>query len=79
MNEEFIDNIITNLNTANITIDNFYLDCNSIIYDTIKDIPYLNNIDFERELILAVCNKIEYYISIINPTEIAYIAFDGEL
>ena len=71
------NNIITNLNTANITIDNFYLDCNSIIYDTIKDIPYLNNIDFERELILAVCNKIEYYISIINPTEIAYIAFDG--
>ena len=45
------NNIITNLNTANITIDNFYLDCNSIIYDTIKDIPYLNNIDFERELI----------------------------
>ena len=71
------NNIITNLNSRNITIDNFYLDCNSIIYDTIKDIPYLNNIDFERELILEVCNKIEYYISVINPTEIAYIAFDG--
>ncbi len=71
------NNIITNLNTENIPIDNFYLDCNSIIYDTIKDIPYLNNIDFERKLILSVCNKIEYYISVINPIELAFIAFDG--
>ena len=61
-----------------IKINNLYLDCNSIIYDSvrlIKDIK--DNNKFENKLVLIVCEKIEYYIKTIKPTSKVFIAFDG--
>jgi len=57
-------------------IDNFYLDCNSIIYDIIHttDAEKLSNIDL---ILQAVCQKIDAYIHLIKPTKNIYIAFDG--
>ena len=69
--------IIRKYNT-NLCIHNLYLDCNSIIYDiarTIKDAKH--DKDFENKLIKAVCEKIVYYINIIQPKNRVFIAFDG--
>ena len=63
------------------SIDNLYLDSNSIIYDSyrimIEEHNHLNKIKFENKLISIICNKIENYINIIKPTFCIYIAFDG--
>ena len=63
------------------SIDNLYLDSNSIIYDSyrimIEEHNHLNKIKFENKLISIICNKIETYINIIKPTFCIYIAFDG--
>jgi len=59
-------------------IDNLFLDSNSIIYDCLRDIDYNNNDnEYERNLINVVCNKIEYYIQQLSPSNIVYISFDG--
>ena len=59
--------------------NNLFLDSNSIIYDSMREIEYKNNDNntFERNLISAVCKKIEDYIQQISPNELVYIAFDG--
>ena len=59
--------------------NNLFLDSNSIIYDSMRDIEYKHNDNntFERNLISAVCKKIEDYIQQISPNELVYIAFDG--
>jgi 5'-3' exonuclease len=60
-------------------IDNFYLDCNSIIYDAYYNLDKkLYKIeDIENMIMKNVCNKIVNYIEIISPTKKIYIAFDG--
>jgi len=63
-------------------INNFYLDSNSIIYDILKTMSELKLEEsdlekFEELLINNICIKIEYYISLINPSDIVFIAFDG--
>jgi len=58
-------------------INNLYLDSNSIIYDVARTISYKNDIQFEDELLAAICKKIQYYIQIISPNEKVLIAFDG--
>jgi len=58
-------------------IDNLYLDSNSIIYDAIHTLDNQDSCDFEERLIKAVCDKIEFYIRKINPTQRIFIAFDG--
>ena len=55
------------------TIDNFYLDSNSIIYDVIHSNSGLNN----NEIYELVCKKILYYASLVNPTNVLFIALDG--
>ena len=58
--------------------DNLYMDCNSIIYDSIqKIIEYENIADFEKKLINNVILSIEIYIQKINPINTVFIAFDG--
>ena len=47
-------------------LDNLYLDSNSIIYDCMNHIDYINDNDFEDKLITAVCEKIQYYINFLN-------------
>lgn len=65
------------------TIHNLYLDSNSIIYDTIRTIPYVvdgktrTNADYEEELIQKVCQTINEYCTFIQPTQEVYICFDG--
>jgi len=58
-----------------------YMDCNSIIYDTYHSIKsqYIGTPieKFEDELIKNVIIKIIYYINIIKPKNVLYIAFDG--
>ena len=56
--------------------NNLYMDCNSIIYDAVRDIEPLI-INFEMKLINAVIQVIENYIKLISPSNTIYIAFDG--
>lgn len=68
--------IISKLESLNF-IDNLYLDCNSIIYDSLDFKVYENKSQFENYIIKNVINKIENIINIINPSENIFIAFDG--
>lgn len=79
-------NIISKLNSinnqnyspeSNKIINNLYLDCNSIIYDSLRDIEFIDISIYERDIIKIVCQKIENYINIIKPTDNIFIAFDG--
>jgi 5'-3' exonuclease len=61
-----------------IQIDNFYLDSNSIIYDAIKNNAYKKgDTAFESKVIQWICDKLLYYINLINPGKKVLIAFDG--
>jgi hypothetical protein len=56
------------------------MDCNSLIYDAVKNNPTYEkckNKEYERELINAVCNKIDYYVGLLQPRDRVFIAFDG--
>jgi 5'-3' exonuclease len=69
------------LNKFPINVNNFYLDCNSIIFDVIRKINF-NEITTNEEsqhtiIINKIFTAIDEYISIINPTHIVFIAFDG--
>ena len=71
--------IIKQIKSNSLKFDNFYLDSNSIVYDSLRKIKYnceLNK-EFEQELIYSVCLKIDEYIQIINPRNRVFIAFDG--
>ena len=62
------------------SINNFYLDSNSIIYDCLRDISNNydgNNNKFENLLIKSVIKKLDMYIKFINPIDKTMIAFDG--
>jgi 5'-3' exonuclease len=56
-----------------------FLDSNSIIYDIIRGQTYTpdNAAKFEKECIKEICKQIKYYISLIKPTKLTYVAFDG--
>lgn len=61
-----------------INIDNFYLDSNSIIYDAIKTNIYKKgDITYESKIIKWICEKLLFYINLINPKKKVLIAFDG--
>lgn len=60
------------------SIDNFYLDSNSIIYDSIKTIETYKSLnDFENQLIQKVIKSINTLIYHINPRKKIFITFDG--
>lgn len=70
--------IIKQLQYSALKIDNFYLDCNSIIYDTIVKIDFKTIKEDETELICKnVFFKIDEYVNVIKPTQNLFIAFDG--
>jgi 5'-3' exonuclease len=61
-------------------VNNLYMDCNSLIYDAVKNNPTYDkgkSTEYEKELIRMVCSKIDYYVSLLNPKTRVFIAFDG--
>ena len=58
-------------------IHNFYLDCNSIIYDIVRTVEFANIDQYEKSVIDEVCKRIDHYIATIKPRGNIYIAFDG--
>jgi len=76
-------NIIRNLkyfvSDGNFRFDHLYMDCNSIIYDSVRLVENNNSNahNIEEEIIATVISKIKTYIDFINPTETVFIAFDG--
>ncbi len=72
-------NIIRNLyfhrNVNHTQFTSLYMDCNSIIYDSIRHIDPCDT--FESKIIDHVIAKIKEYVHLIQPSHILYIAFDG--
>ena len=69
------------LNKFPINVNNFYLDCNSIIFDVIRKINFNEITTKEDEQHTIIIHKIfaaiDEYISILKPTHNVLIAFDG--
>jgi 5'-3' exonuclease len=72
-------NMIIKFNVNTMQINNFYLDCNSIIYECIRYINFTELLekDFISTIINSVCLKINEYIQDLKPNGIILIAFDG--
>jgi len=77
---------LSNLKNDEINFEHLYMDCNSIIYDSVhlleklideKKVLYENNSDFEELVIKKTIEKIYYYIDFIKPEKTIFIAFDG--
>ena len=61
-------------------INNLYMDCNSLIYDAVKNNPTYDkgkNKEYEKEIIRMVCSKIDFYVNTLKPISRVFIAFDG--
>ena len=69
--------ILKKFDNKSYNFDNLYMDCNSIIYDSLRLIEFKDNESFEKELINLTCEKINKYIEIIKPKNKILIAFDG--
>ena len=71
-------NIIKKLSANPIKVNNLYMDCNSIIYDVVRNIDFTKLIESDVDTIIkALCSKIDEYIHQLNPNNTIYIAFDG--
>jgi len=80
-------NIVRSLNyfiTKNLLFHHLYMDCNSIIYDSVYGLESdIQNgkceppLDFEDAVIISVIDKINMYIQLIKPAHTVFIAFDG--
>ena len=71
-------NIIKKLSANTIKVDNLYLDCNSIIYDSVHNIDFTKLVESDIDTIIrAVLNKIDEYIIELKPINNIFIAFDG--
>jgi len=61
-------------------VNNLYMDCNSLIYDAVKNNPTYDkgkNNEYEKEIISMVCSKIDFYVNTLKPISRVFIAFDG--
>ncbi|MCJ7801116.1 MAG: hypothetical protein MUP82_02020 [Candidatus Marinimicrobia bacterium] len=71
-------NIIKKLSSNVFVVNNLYMDCNSIIYDVVRNIDFTKIIESDVEAIIrALCFKIDEYIQVLKPTSTIFIAFDG--
>jgi 5'-3' exonuclease len=61
----------------NIKFDRLYMDCNSILYDSYREIKSNVREIVEEQLLRITIEKIEYYIDKIRPSNTIFIAFDG--
>ena len=75
--------IIRKKSKINAKFTSLYMDCNSIIYDCVRELEFELELmekvrgNFDNAVIDGVILKIEHYIETIQPTNILYIAFDG--
>ena len=70
--------LVKKLSNNTMTVNNLYLDCNSIIYDAVHNIDFTKLIISDIDTIInTVCCKIDEYIFQLKPNNIVYIAFDG--
>tara|TARA_B110001452_G_scaffold206981_1_gene177120 strand:- start:690 stop:2276 length:1587 start_codon:yes stop_codon:yes gene_type:complete len=69
-------NIINKINN-NINFNNLYLDCNSIVYESIVYDNFINKSQFENYIITNVIQKIDCIIKLIDPDKTVFITFDG--
>jgi hypothetical protein len=70
--------IIKRLQKKTMEINHLYMDCNSIIYDAVRNINFAELTESANKMIAKqVIQKIEEYIDLIEPNGIIYIAFDG--
>lgn len=70
--------IIKKLELSTIQVNNLYLDCNSIIYDAVRNIDFTNLLETDVDAIIReVCVKIDQYILLLKPNKNLFIAFDG--
>jgi 5'-3' exonuclease len=69
--------IISKLQFLNNNIANLFLDCNSLIYDSLDFTKFQAKDQFESYIIENVIIKIGEIIKAINPIDTVYIAFDG--
>jgi len=67
---------LESIKTEHANIQYLYMDCNSIIYDSLREIDSKEG-DLEESLIEMVIQKIVHYIEFIRPTNTVFIAFDG--
>lgn len=59
-------------------VHNLYLDCNSIIYDVVRNINFDNLTETQNKFIIKhVILKLDEYIDTIGPSKNVFIAFDG--
>jgi 5'-3' exonuclease len=70
--------IIRRFDAKTLTVNNLYLDANSIIYDCVHKIDFTSLKESDVDAIqTAVFHKIDEYIALIRPDSNLYIAFDG--
>ena len=75
-------NILKKFNVQTHQFQNLYLDSNSIIYDSIREIDKAGKMlpvpsDNYKNISAMVCTKLQKYIDEIRPSNTVYIAFDG--
>jgi 5'-3' exoribonuclease 1 len=61
-------------------IHNLYMDTNGLIYDAVRVLGSnhgLSNDEYENRIIETVCNKINEYVKMFQPSDKLMIAFDG--
>ena len=74
--------VLQKINAQTHKFQNLYLDSNSIIYDSIREIDKAGQMkptpsDNFKNISATVCGKIQQYINEIRPSNTVYIAFDG--
>lgn len=72
-------NIIKNVHSCD-KVNNLFIDCNSIIYDCIREIEANKETytEFTLDVLVQnIINTIDSHINIVNPSDLTYIAFDG--
>jgi 5'-3' exoribonuclease 1 len=66
--------IVSNIKCIDTIFHHLFLDCNSIIYDSVHKFEHTPT---DQEIILAVITKINEYIVEVKPTKTVFVAFDG--
>ena len=67
--------IVKKLEANDEILHHLFLDCNSIVYDSVH--KYKDTVPTDQEIIDSVLNKISDYIILVRPSKTVFIAFDG--